>query len=73
MRLLLDTHAFVWWRDAPEKLSSKAIDAISTPENDVFLSTVVVWEIQIKLALGKLRIKGSLEEAIDVERNANRF
>jgi len=73
MRLLLDTHAFLWWRDAPEKLSSDAFAAISLPENEVFLSTVVVWEIQIKLVLGKLRLKWPLEQAIDVERKANGF
>lgn len=73
MRLLLDTHAFVWWRDDPEKLSTDAYNAISTPDNDVFISIVVVWEIQIKLALGKIELKWPLEKSIDVERQANGF
>ncbi len=73
MNLLLDTHTFVWWRDDPDKLSSDAFDAISTPENDVFISSVIVWEIQIKLALNKIKLKWPLGESIDVERKANGF
>ena len=73
MNLLLDTHAFVWWRDDPEKLSSGAFDAISAPENGVFISTATVWEIQIKLALGKIKLKWPLKDSIAVERKANRF
>lgn len=73
MKLLLDTHTFIWWRDSPEKLSSTAYDEISTLENNVYISTVVVWEIQIKRALRKIEIKESLEHLIEVERNANGF
>ena len=70
---MLDTDAFVWWRDDPEKLSTDAYNAISMPDNDVFISIVVVWEIQIKLALGKIELKWPLEQSIDVERKANGF
>lgn len=73
MNLLLDTHTFVWWRDDPGKLSTDAFEALSTLENDVFISTVVVWEIQIKLALGKIKLKWPLKDSIDVERKANGF
>lgn len=73
MNLLLDTHTFVWWRDDPGKLSTDAFEAISTLENDVFISTVVIWEIQIKLALGKIKLKWPLKDSIDVERKANGF
>ena len=73
MRLLLDTHTFVWWRDKPDKLSIKAYDAISSPEKEIFLSTVVAWEIQIKLAIKKIELKWPLEKSIDVERSANGF
>lgn len=73
MNLLLDTHTFVWWRDNPEKLSVDAFAAISSTENEVFLSTVVIWEIQIKLAIKKIELKSPLREAIDTERKANGF
>jgi PIN domain nuclease of toxin-antitoxin system len=73
MNLLLDTHTFVWWRDDPAKLSIDAFEALSTLENDVFISTVVVWEIQIKLALDKIKLKWPLKDSIEVERKANGF
>ena len=73
MNLLLDTHTFVWWRDSPEKLSVDARAAISLTENEVFLSVVVIWEIQIKLAIRKIELKSKLGEAIDAERKANGF
>jgi len=73
MNLLLDTHAFVWWRDDPDKLSKTAHDAISGPENEVFLSVVVAWELQIKIALNKFELKWSLEKSIEVEQLANNF
>jgi len=56
MNLLLDTHTLLWWLDDNPTLSTKARAAISEPENMVFVSAAVVWEIRIKQALGKLRI-----------------
>lgn len=73
MNLLLDTHTFVWWRDNPDKLSAKVYDAISSSDNEIFISTVVVWEIQIKLAINKIKLKLSLERTIEAEQNANGF
>ena len=64
MKLLLDSHSFVWWRDEPRKLSPTAFAEISNPNNDVFLSVVTVWELQIKIALNKFTIKGGLENAV---------
>ena len=73
MNLLLDTHTFVWWRDDPDRLSSEVFEAISSSDNEIFISTVVVWEIQIKLAKNKIRLKWPLESTIEVEQNANGF
>ncbi|CAN5501553.1 MAG: type II toxin-antitoxin system VapC family toxin [Acidobacteriota bacterium] len=73
MKLLLDTHTFVWWRDDPDKLSRTAYDAVSASENEVFLSVVVAWELHIKIALNKFELKWSLEKSIDVEQAANGF
>ena len=64
MKLLLDSHSFVWWRDEPRKLSPTAFAEISNPNNDVFLSVVTVWELQIKIALNKFTVKGGLESAV---------
>lgn len=55
MRLLLDTHAFIWAASDPERLSSDAASAVREPANDVFLSAVSGWEIAIKRARGRIR------------------
>jgi len=56
MNLLLDTHVLLWWLDDHHTLSRKAKTAISDGKNLVFISAVVIWEIRIKQALGKLTI-----------------
>ncbi|CAN5863764.1 type II toxin-antitoxin system VapC family toxin [soil metagenome] len=73
MKLLLDSHIFKWWRDEPNKLSTTAYSEISNPKNDVFLSVVTVWELQIKIALNKFTIKGGLETAVKDEQKNNGF
>lgn len=54
MKLLLDTHALLWYLTTPEKLPAAAHRAIQAAENDVFASLASAWEISIKVALGKL-------------------
>jgi PIN domain nuclease of toxin-antitoxin system len=54
MRLLLDTHTFIWACAEPDKLSRAEQQAIADPDNDVFVSAVTAWEIAIKRALGRL-------------------
>jgi PIN domain nuclease of toxin-antitoxin system len=55
LRLLLDTHAVLWWLGVQGKLSDRADRQLNDPSNQVLVSAVVVWEIAIKRALGKLR------------------
>jgi PIN domain nuclease of toxin-antitoxin system len=64
MKLLLDTHVVLWWLDNPNLLSIEAHDAIAEPANDVFVSSVVAWEIAIKRSLGKLTAPAGIESAI---------
>jgi PIN domain nuclease of toxin-antitoxin system len=67
VRLLLDTHAFLWWRlDAPE-LGAAAKEAIANDANEVFVSSAVAWEIVIKRALGRLEFAGSVDRAVGQE------
>lgn len=73
MNLLLDSHTFIWWRDELGKLSSKAFTEISNPKNEVFLSVITVWELQIKIAVKKFSIKGGLEKAVKDEQQKNSF
>ena len=54
MRLLLDTHALLWWLAGDRKLSAAARSAIGDEENIVFVSAASAWEISTKHRLGKL-------------------
>jgi PIN domain nuclease of toxin-antitoxin system len=54
MRLLLDTHIFLWFISADAQLPAVWRDSIRDPRNDVFLSVVSVWEAMVKYAIGKL-------------------
>jgi PIN domain nuclease of toxin-antitoxin system len=56
VRLLLDTHVFLWWLADNGRLEAAEREAIRDPENDVYLSAASVWEIVIKEALGRLRV-----------------
>ena len=54
MRLLLDTHTFLWAYSEPDKLTASARNAISDTGNEVFVSAVSFREISIKISIGKL-------------------
>jgi PIN domain nuclease of toxin-antitoxin system len=56
VRLLLDTHAFLWAAADPGQLRPNARAAIEDSANDVLISAAVAWEIRIKVALGKLTV-----------------
>jgi len=65
MNILLDTHAFLWLRTAPDKIPRKVLAAYYDMENDVFLSMASVWEMQIKWQLGKLELEIPLGKLIE--------
>ncbi len=54
MKLLIDTHILLWWLNDDEKLPEKAKQLIQQPENEVYVSHISLWEIQIKIMIGKL-------------------
>ena len=62
MNLLLDTHILLWWLDDSPALSSQARNAVADTDNLIILSAVVIWEIRIKQALGKLMIAKNFYE-----------
>ncbi|ARM14885.1 MULTISPECIES: type II toxin-antitoxin system VapC family toxin [Rhizobium] len=64
MRLLLDTHALLWWLNDDEKLGNYARRLIGDPENDVLVSAVSLWEITVKLRIGKL--DADIEEIVAI-------
>ena len=59
VKLLLDTHTFLWWNDANPRLSKKALVLLADPSNTLLLSVVSAWEIVLKFQAGKLRLTDS--------------
>ncbi|MBA3870362.1 MAG: type II toxin-antitoxin system VapC family toxin [Anaerolineae bacterium] len=73
MRVLLDTHTFIWW-DAdkkPGRLSPKAFDVLSDSSNSLVVSLATIWEIQIKVQLGKLKLPSPLTDILNQQQQAN--
>ena len=68
MRLLLDTHIFLWYISGDSQLQDATRDAISDAENDVYLSVISVWESLIKYQIGKLPLPRSPEEYLPEQR-----
>ena len=65
LRLLLDTHAFLWWlADAPQ-LGGSARKAMADDRNEVFVSAATGWEIAIKRAAGKLQVPDNLDALVE--------
>ncbi len=64
MKVLFDTHTFLWWDSEPGRLSQRVLELCQNPENTLLLSTASVWEIQIKIQLGKLKLNLSLADII---------
>ncbi len=71
MRLLLDTHVFIWWDSDPDRLTDSTLSRLRDPDNTLLLSLVSVWEIQIKQSLGKLSLNRPLPELIESQRKTN--
>ena len=72
MRLLLDTHALIWWDGQPDRLSERARVALEDPVNTILMSVASFWEMQIKSATGKLVLRAPLAELAQVQQ-ANGF
>jgi PIN domain nuclease of toxin-antitoxin system len=66
-RLLVDTHAVLWWLSDDPGLSATARAALADPANDVLVSTASVWEIAIKRSLGKLSAPDDLPAHIEAD------
>jgi PIN domain nuclease of toxin-antitoxin system len=71
MRLLLDTHVFIWWDSEPRKLSPQALAMCQDPENELILSVVSLWEIQIKSRIDKVRLRLPLSNLVQAQQEAN--
>ena len=61
MKIILDTHIFLWFITNNKRLADQYYDAISNQDNEIYLSVVSVWEATIKYQLGKLPLPASPE------------
>jgi PIN domain nuclease of toxin-antitoxin system len=73
VKLLLDTHAFLWWVEGTPALGRRARAAVANPDNDVFVSIASCWEMAIKRSLGKLRLAQRLDRFIPEQLTLNGF
>jgi len=71
MRLLLDTHVFLWYITADPKLPANFRAAIQDSANEVFLSVASVWEAVIKYHLGKLPLPAPPASYLPTQRDAH--
>jgi PIN domain nuclease of toxin-antitoxin system len=71
MRLLLDTHILIWWIDSPQRLPARVRLALEEVTNEIHASVVNLWEIQVKLQLGKLQLTVPLTQLIASQRRIN--
>lgn len=58
MKYLIDTHILIWLAVAPEKISRNVYKILENPKNELYISTVSLWEIAIKLSINKLDLQG---------------
>ena len=73
MRLLLDTHAFLWWIFDDPGLSSTARDLIAGPSTEILFSVVSAWEIAIKARTGRLDLPPDVPVFVHDQIRRNRF
>ena len=73
MKLLLDTHAFLWFVLNDPSLSLIARDLIIDPLNEIFLSPATHWEIAIKISIGKYQLPGPFKSWINTQIQTNDF
>jgi PIN domain nuclease of toxin-antitoxin system len=66
-RLLLDTHAFLWWLSDDSQLGEDTRRVISNPRNQVYVSAASTWEISIKKTIGKLSAPDDMDAIVEDE------
>jgi PIN domain nuclease of toxin-antitoxin system len=73
MKLLLDTHTFLWWITDDPQLSAKALELIGDSQNNLYWSSASSWEVAIKFALGRLPLPEAPAEFLPAELGKNRI
>ncbi|MEM6262859.1 MAG: type II toxin-antitoxin system VapC family toxin [Bacteroidota bacterium] len=72
MRYLIDTHVFIWYAIGDARISQKAIGIIDSEEKK-YISIASLWEMAIKVNIGKLHFSSSFEEVIDRQLEINKY
>ena len=62
MNYLIDTHILLWYMAGDKRISSDTRKIIENTSNDIYLSNASLWEIAIKVSIGKLKLRGSLTD-----------
>jgi len=73
MKLLLDTHTFIWWDCDPLSLSPQVLNMCQDQENVLLISVASLWEMQIKLQLGRLKQNTPLAELVSGQQKINKI
>ena len=73
MKMLLDTHVFLWFIDGDPRLKRSVVAQIRDPDNAVVLSVVSIWEIIVKHGLGKLPLPAPPEIYVPEQRERHRI
>ena len=73
MRVLIDTHVFLWWAEGDRRLPAKARTALADPDNECLFSLASVWELAIKSALGKIKLALPVRRYVVENAAANGF
>jgi PIN domain nuclease of toxin-antitoxin system len=68
MQYLLDTHVILWWLDNPQKIATKARNIIADKSNEIFISSVSIWEMAIKSDLNKISIPVNILTVLQTEK-----
>ena len=72
MNYLIDTHILIWFIEGNEQLSKKAQAIITNPANDIYISQASLWEMTIKISIGKLSLSISLSD-LELFLSSNQF
>jgi PIN domain nuclease of toxin-antitoxin system len=71
VKYLLDSHIFLWWANEPERLSPRMRTLLEEEQETLLRSLASIWEMQIKIQLGKLTVSPALEAVIETQQRAN--
>ena len=73
MRIIIDTQVLIWWTNDVSNISRRVQDIIFDLDNELWLSLASIWEMQIKISLGKLDLPRSLPDIVATQMEENQI